>query len=217
MVALCPDHRRMERVEREPATTSRNFSQESSTEAFSTAASSSRSNGHPFKRYTVTNGNGALENGVHKGQYSNKGDWVRLVLKSKELTSRGAKLPTNERGNRSFSRAWIYAVVLVVVVCYFTAEAVLQGSIGRLLQGTATVASEAALTVYPFHDPSGKALSSEEVLEYKVKFVPSKLKERFMKQRIALDKQRKEHRSPIRRPRLAAVHSNFCYELANLI
>ncbi|KAI5075198.1 hypothetical protein GOP47_0009865 [Adiantum capillus-veneris] len=173
-------------------------------EASSTSASSSRSNGHPFKRYTVTSSNGAHDNGVHSVQYSKKGDWVRLVLKSKELTSRAAKPSSNEKGSRSFSRVWIYAVVLVVVVCYFTAEAFLQGSIGILLHGSAAVASK-ALAINPFHDLAGKTLSSEGVLEYKVKFVPSKLKERFIKQRLALDKQRKEHRNPIRRPRLAAV------------
>eukprot|EP00250_Pteridium_aquilinum_P016552 c23159_g1_i1 orf=709-3948(-) len=205
--------RHMERVPKEDVSTSsysrifpKGFgtsTMEASRRPESSSASSSRSNGHPFKRNAVGN-NGAHENGLHKAEYTRKGDWLRLVLKSRELTSRAVRPPMTEKGNRSFNKAWLYVITLVVTACFFAAEAFVQGSRGSILKGTAAAASE-ALTVNRFYELSGKALSSEEVLEYKVKFVPWKLKERFMRQRLALDQLRKLQRSSFRRPRLALV------------
>lgn len=204
----------MERVPKAVSSCTRSFpelSGSSSREAArvpeSSSASSSRSYGYAFKRYTTAS-NGAHENGLHKAHYSTKGDWVRLVFKSRELAARTTRTSMIEKGNRSFSRVWFYGVALVVGVCFFVAEAFVQGSVSSLVKGTAAVASE-ALTMSHSHELSSKALSSEEAFEYKVKFVPWKLNERLVKQRLALDQLRKLPRNSFRRPRLALVCVDF--------
>lgn len=182
-------------------------SMEASRRPEGSSSSSSRGNGHPFKRCTVTN-NGIHENGSHKGLYSKKGDWVRLVLKSRELTSKANRTSIIDKGPRSSNRAWFYGIAIIAAVCYLVAEAFVQGSISLLSKGTAVVASE-ALTLNRIYKRSGKLLSTEEALEYKVQFIPWKLKEHFMKQRSTLDELRKLQRSSFRRPRLALVCANL--------
>ncbi|KAH7299398.1 hypothetical protein KP509_24G009500 [Ceratopteris richardii] len=171
--------------------------------ASSSLSSSSRNSGHPFKRYTVSS-NGIHGTNENKSRYSRRQDWVRLVLKSKELDTKDAKPSNNDNRYTNFTRAWIYILFFIVAICYFATETVLQGSTGSLLQETASIASE-ALAVKHFHERAGKALSKSEILEYEVKFVPSKLNEHFLKQKVALDHLRNAPRSPIRRPRLAMV------------
>eukprot|EP00249_Psilotum_nudum_P035026 c54865_g1_i1 orf=2-439(-) len=99
--------------------------------------SSLRGSGLPFKRYAVGgrfNGKGAgISNVFHSSSVEGNQSRAQFLLNGKPV-GRGNKTEVEGVGARS--RSCICSILISIVLCYFLAEAMLQGSVMMLLKHT---------------------------------------------------------------------------------
>eukprot|EP00249_Psilotum_nudum_P016744 c25970_g1_i2 orf=628-1998(+) len=178
------------------------------------AASTGRSSGHPFKRYPVAGRCSGITEKVSNGLYKEgssvdvKKSTLQLFLKGRAFTGRDRKSDKQETVGMK-ARSYIYGAFISIAICCFLAEAILQNPVMMLWKHMhmSITPGQGTLT---YRDGETDDLDSYP-LQYKLKFVPQKVEERFVKQkgRMSMRELRMLKQSSIRPPQIALVCANL--------
>ncbi|KAI5063832.1 hypothetical protein GOP47_0020502 [Adiantum capillus-veneris] len=174
--------------------------------------SAGRGNGYPVKRYPaagrpIGTAGDSLNCTVREenGLDAHKGNVQLLVRSSRSLPGRSIKLD-GENGN-SKGRSCICSILILVVLCCFLAEVVLQGSVMMLWKQTDFSKNSGNLKAmefdYVLEGPKRYAL------EYKLRFDPWMLEDRVLQQRDSAARMRMLEQTALRSPYLALVCANL--------